>query len=64
MLLQSTPDKRPTGRPGWGHLALIQSHLLQFSQTSDPPAGTCCRPLLGTGAGQRGTLRRAQLTSS
>lgn len=64
MLLQSTPDKRPTGRPGRGHLALIPSHLLQLSQTSDPPAVPCCRHLLGTGAGQRGALRRAQPTIS
>lgn len=42
MLLQSTPDNRPTGQPaGRGHLPLIPSHLLQLSQTSDPPAVTC-----------------------
>lgn len=59
-LLQSTLDKRPTGWPTWAETSGPNpSSPAAASQTPDRLAVTCCHHLLGTGAGQRGALRRA-----
>lgn len=59
-LLQSIPDKRPTGRPtGRGHLAQARLTCSSFHRHRTPGGSDLLPPSVGHWSGSGGTLGRA-----